>query len=381
MDYLEPEKWVIGSLLIDPQNIDQLRNLISAGDFFNPIHSKIFSVIEEISDREDMPLDLSTIYSCLKETAGDELKIAKLLEQDIPTDVNLKYWAKLVRKQSLERKLKERMAEEGDIPLNEIEEIIYDLKNLNIDTPLYRAIDKIPPMPEGIQIKTGFTDIDKNLRFGPGNLMVIAGKTGMGKTSLGLGIIHHICKEKPIGVITVEMTGEEVRERVSNSFGILPDNIWVADPPALSTLELKHIYKSMQAEQNIEVILIDYLQLMREREDFRSRHLEISHIIRKIKEIAKELQIATIVVSSLGRGIDHRGEGSLPSLSDLKESGDIEFAADSVLFIHQPQKGDDDYRGENVRLIIIAKNRWGFIGKLKLFWIGEQTKFGNFQEG
>jgi replicative DNA helicase len=377
----EAEKWVIGGLLLNPENIDRVRRFVLAGDFINPDHSKIFTVIEEISDREDIPLDLSIIYSALKEE-DRVVEIAKYLEQDIPSDVALEYWCKVVKKQSLERRLKE-LTNREDIDLGEVEAIIHDLGTIGKDAPLYRPISKIPTLSEEpkSQIKTGFADLDRNLKFGPGNLMVIAGRTGEGKSSLGLEILHCVSKEKSVGVISVEMTGQEVRERVYNSFSDLPENFLVADPPALSTSDLKHICKAMRDEHGVELILIDYLQLIREREDFRTRHLEVSHIIRRIKELAKELQIAIITISQLSRSIEYRGNGSLPSLSDLKESGDIEYACDSILFIHQPQRGDEDYRGETVKLLILAKNRWGKKGKIKVYWDEDKTKFGNFQEG
>ena len=269
-----------------------------------------------------------------------------------------------------------------------MEAIIHDLEGLGKDTPLYRPLDKIPPFlekPESL-IKTGFIDLDHLLKFGLSDLMIIAGKTGEGKTSLGLGILYHISKEKPVGVVSIEMAGERVRARIENSFGDLPKNFFVSDSSELSTLELKQICKGMKNEERVEVILIDYLQLMYEREDFRSRHLEISHIIRRIKGIAKELQIAMIVISELSRNIDYRVMGSYPTLSDLKESGDIEFASDEILFIHQPQppkegKKDDDYKGGNVKLLILAKNRWGRKGKVSVYWDDLKTKFGNYQEG
>lgn len=379
MNHLEAERWVIGSLLINPENIERVRRWVSREDFFDFSHSKIFAVIEEINDRDDIPLDLSTIYSFLKD---DQIEIAKFLEQETPTDETLAYWARMVKKQSLERKLRES-ADKEDIDLGNMEAIIHGLEGLGKDTPLYRPIIKIPSLLEqpGILIKTGFVDLDLLLKFGPGHLMVIAGRTGEGKTSLGLGILHYISREKPVGVVSIEMTGEEVRGRIENSFGGLPKNFFISDPSALSTLELKQTCKAMKNENGVELILIDYLQLLREREDFRSRHLEVSHIIRRIKEIGKELEIAMIVVSQLSRSIDHRGEGSYPTLSDLKESGDIEFAADEILFIHQPVKGNEDYRGENVKFLILAKNRWGRMGKVSVYWDGSKTKFGNYQKG
>ena len=137
----------------------------------------------------------------------------------------------------------------------------------------------------------------------------------------------------------------------------------------------------MKEEQGVKVVLLDYLQLMRERQDYRNRHLEISHIIRRIKETAKELRIVAIVISQVSRGIDARGRGSLPSLGDLKESGDIEYASDTVLFIHQPEKGDEGFKGENVKILFLAKNRYGKTGKVKVYWNDTQTKFGNFYLG
>ena len=104
MNHLEAERWVIGSLLIDPENIERIRGKVSPEDFLDSSHSKIFAVIEEIHDREDIPLDLTTIYSFLKETEGEEFEIAQYLERDIPTDATLEYWAKVVRRQSLQRK-------------------------------------------------------------------------------------------------------------------------------------------------------------------------------------------------------------------------------------------------------------------------------------
>ncbi len=198
MNHLEAERWVIGSLLNNPENIERVRWL-SAEDFIDPSHSKIFSVIEEINDRDDIPLDLTTIYASLKE---EEIEIAKFLEQDTPTDKTLNYWARMVKKQSLERKLRES-ADKEDIDLGNMEAIIHDLEGLGKDTPLYRPLDKIPPLLENPEfiIKTGFVDLDQFLKFGPGHLMVIAGRTGEGKTSLGLGILHHINREKPVGVI------------------------------------------------------------------------------------------------------------------------------------------------------------------------------------
>lgn len=211
--------------------------------------------------------------------------------------------------------------------------------------------------------------------------MVIAGRTGLGKTSLGVQMIDFISYGIPTGIISLEMQGEEVRDRMENSFSTFSKNIFISDPASCSSSDFKGICKALKEEQGVKIVLLDYLQLMRERQDYRNRHLEISHIIRRIKETAKELRIAVIVISQVSRGIDSRGRGSIPSLGDLKESGDIEYASDTVLFIHQPEKGDEDFHGENVKILFLAKNRYGRTGKVKVYWNGEKTKFGELYPG
>jgi len=384
VNHVEAEKWVIGGLLINPENIDRVKGKLSVEDFSDPTLSKTFATLEEIHHREDVPLERLTIYTILKESLKpDEFEIVQYVGDDIPTDATLEYWTKVVRKQSLERTLREYTDEEDPDPVK-IEAVTRELVNLGKNEILYRPIKEVPPISKNreSEIKTGLIDLDRNQKFSPGDVIVIAGRTGEGKTALGTGILYKMSKERMVGMISLEMTAEEVRTRLESSFGDLPDNFFIADPYALTTLDLKTICKAMREEQGVDVILIDYLQLMREREDFRSRHLEVSHIIRRIKEIAKELKIAFIVICQLSRSIDYRGKGSLPSLSDLKESGDVEYAADVVLFIHAPdQEDDEDFVNENVKLLIIAKNRWGPKGKIKIYWDGPRTRFGNYQKG
>lgn len=370
----EPGEWVIGAILNNGENFERAKRFqLSAEDFQNPSHKKIFAALQKLNF-DGIPIDLTTIYSLLKE---EDIRLARYLMDDIPTDRTFEYWAKMVKKQSLEMKLKE-LVDKEEIDTGKVEAIAYELNNLGKDNPLYRPIKQVASEDSTPLIKIGFRDLDANLKFAAGRLVVVSGKTGEGKTSFGLQALYHISKTKPAGVVSVEMTAHEVKERIINSFGTLPDNFFIADPPALSTLDLKHICKTMKAESGVEVVMVDYLQLMREREDFRSRHLEVSHVIRRIKEFAKELKIGFIVISTLSRGADHRTE---PSLSDLKESGDIEYAADSILFIHKPEKEDDEDIGKNVKLFIIAKNRWGKTGDDKVFWDGPRTRFRDYRKG
>ena len=150
----------------------------------------------------------------------------------------------------------------------------------------------------------------------------------------------------------------------------------VEAPGAISTLKMKHILKTMK-DKGACVVMIDFLQLMKETDRFATRHLEVSHIVRCLKDFNKEFQIPMIVVSIVSRG----PEGARPTLNLLKESGDLEYAADLVVFIHEPQEGDGDYKGKNVKLFILAKNLWGPCGDIPVIWEGSKTRFSDYQEG
>jgi replicative DNA helicase len=231
---------------------------------------------------------------------------------------------------------------------------------VNQTAPLYRPISEVSDLKDDptTLIKTGLPDVDRWLKFRPGHVLVVGGWKGEGKTSFGLGALHYMRQEYPVGVITLEMTAEEVRARIKQSFGgLVPqENFFIADPSSLSTAGLNHLCKRYKERDGVRLVMVDYLQLMRETSKFQTRHLEVSHIIRRMKEIAKSLEIGIIVISTLNRSAD---EHSRPSSSQLKESGDIEYAADSILFIYSPQKGEDDFVSENVKTIILDKNRFG----------------------
>jgi replicative DNA helicase len=377
VNHTESERNLIGGLIGGPENFDKVRGKISSDDFEEKIYAKAYGVFEEIDTTEGMPLDWSTLKSGLSEgLTPDELQILfRTIENDIGANESLPFWAKMVRRGRIEREIKKAVID--GIEVDHLDSLLNELFSLDRSEILYRPIRQISSARvQGPFFKTGFSDLDSVLRFGLGHVMIIAGRTTLGKTSLGFQMIDYISVERPTGIISLEMSAEESRDRIENSFNTLPQNLFISDPSSCSSSDFKGICKALKEEQGVEVVLLDYLQLMRERQDYRNRHLEISHIIRRIKETAKELRIGVIVISQISRGIDARGRGSLPSLGDLKESGDIEYASDTVLFLHQPEGRDQDFSGEDVKLILIAKNRWGRIGKVKLYWNGEKTKFG-----
>jgi len=377
MNHFEAETFLIGGIIAMPEYFEKVRGRASSCDFSDQIFAKTFGIFEEIDSTEGLFLDWSTLKSALTEgLKPDELQILlKTIENDIGANESLPYWAKMVRRGRIEREIKKAVID--GIEPDHLDSLLNELSSLDRSESLYRPVSKIPSAKiQGPFFKVGFSDLDSVLRFGPGHLMVIAGKTTLGKTSLGVQMIDYISVERPTGIISLEMSGEELRDRIENSFNTLSEKLFISDPSSCSSSDFKGICKALKEEQGVEVILLDFLQLMRERQDYRNRHLEISHIIRRIKETAKELKIGIIVISQISRGIDARGRGSLPGLGDLKESGDIEYASDTVLFLHQPEKGDEGFQGEDVKLILIAKNRWGRIGKVKVYWDGPKTKFG-----
>lgn len=376
MKNTEAGEWVLGGILNNgDENFDRAKRILSAKDFLHPIHRQIFSAMEKLRE-ESIPIDVSTVYSLLKEQSKEEgVELAKYLRDDVPTDKILDYWVREVKKQSLQVQIKEAVAAE-DMDGVKLDVLVYELNHLRGGGFHYRALSEVPPRERVPIIPCGFGILDDNLPLAKGRVTVFAGKPGMGKTALGHQILFNVAKENcPVACVSMEMGEDDVSDRVLNSFGERPSNFFILDPPTISTSELKHICKTLNTEKGVQIFMLDFLQLMHELKEgkgkeFATRHLEVSFIIRRIKAIARELGVAFIVISSLRRGSD----GEEPSLSHLKESGDIEFAADGVLFIHQPGKSKAEEK-----LFIVAKNRYGETGDFPVRWSGRRTRF--FEEG
>jgi len=286
---------------------------------------------------------------------------------------------KRVKENSLRRQIMSEANKGNEMDGKKIEGFAYQLNGLNHLAPTCQFFEDIPPMDEDSSpiIKTGFKALDKHFQLRAPRMIIVSGATGEGKTSFLLQSAYHISQERMVGVITIERTAQEIQERVIESFGIAPPpkSFLVESPQATSTLKMKHILRNMK-NKGAEVVMIDYLQLMKETDRFATRHLEVSHIVRCLKDFNKEFNLPMIVVSTINRANDR----VRPTLSSLKESGDLEFAADLVLFIHEPQKKDDDYIGENVKLFILAKNLWGPKGDIPVIWESKKYRFRDYRE-
>lgn len=371
----EAEEWILACMFDDNDCLYRAMDYLSRDDFSDSVHRRIFDTCVDLR-KENVPIDLSTIAQRLDPS---ERKLSYYIKDHYPTTETFEYWLKYVKRFTLEQQLRKEM-EEPDIDLERVDFIISEIMRVNQVTPLYYPISEIEHMRDdpATLVKTGLSDVDKFLVFRSKNILVIAGRKGEGKTSFGLGVLHYMSQEYPVAVISLEMTKEEIEARVRQGFGSVPQkNFFVAEPSSLSTHKLYHLCKRLRDREGVKLFMIDFLQLMRETSKFQSRHLEISHIIRRVKEIAKELDVGMIVVSTLARGSD---DTARPGLSMLKESGDIEYAADSILFIWSPPEDDkENFVSENVKVIIIDRQRHGVSYKdINVSWIDKLTRFATY---
>ncbi len=366
------ESLVIGALLIHPEDIPETSEIISGKDFKLHTFQFAFNTLLEMRAK-GLDIEISAIYCEMGSAPG----LAAILAQSMDDAVfPPAHYARLLRKRNLEEEIKESVAERDfDIAKEKIKQI----EGLGKPSQLYNISDMIEKgvSCSGEIFQTGFTDIDKIVHFRPTNVMVIAGRPSVGKSSFGLTALSFMAKSFPVGLVSFEMPVEGVAERLTENFDTsylneINDNFITSCPVAFNLAEIRKSIQNMMRRAPIRVLMIDYLQLMEEPREFRSRHLEVSHIIRQMPVIAKEFNLAIMVISSLSRGTDH-SENSRPVQSSLKESGDIEYAADSVIFIHHPKK-------EKLVEAIVAKNRYkpGKLGIIKLVWLEDRVMFGNY---
>ena len=371
----EAEEWVLACMFDDNNCLYRALDFLNKDDFSNNDHRTIFETCVALK-ADGIPVDLSTVCQRL---TGQQRKLSYFIKDHYPTTETFEHWLRYVKRFSLEQRLRKEI-EEPDISLERVDSIVSEIMLINQTKPLYLPISQIEDLKEdpATLIGTGLIDVDRFLVFRPKNVLVIAGRKGEGKTSFGLGMLHFMSQKYPVAVISLEMTAEEIKARVCQAFPlILKKNFFVADPPTLSTNGLFHLCKRLRDREGVKLFMLDYLQLMRETSKFQSRHLEVSHMIRRIKEIAKELDVGIAIISTLARGTD---DTARPTLSMLKESGDIEYAADSILFIWSPSEDDkENFVSENVKVIIIDRQRHGVSYKdINVFWIDKLTRFANY---
>lgn len=428
----EAEQSVIGSMLMDKDAITVAMEILSGEDFYQAAYGVVFDSIVELYN-ESKPVDLVTLQERLKEKDVppeiSSMEFARDLLTAVPTSANVKYYADIVAEKAVLRKLI-RVTDEiqetcylGKEPLEAVldstEKSVFEVvqkRNTGDYVPIKQvvlnALDKIEKASKSkgtvTGIPTGFIDLDYKMSgLQPSDLILVAARPSMGKTAFVLNIAQHVAfkVDKATAIFSLEMSKEQLVNRLFSlesqvdsqalRTGNLKDEEWekliegagtigksrliIDDTPGISISELRSKCRKYKLEFDLQLVIIDYLQLMSGRAGGRSesRQQEISEISRSLKGLAREISVPVIALSQLSRAVEQRPEHR-PMLSDLRESGAIEQDADVVMFIYRDDYYNKDTEHPNMAEIIIAKQRNGPIGTVNLTWLPNYTKFANY---
>ena len=431
---IEAEQSVVGAILMDRDAITVAAEIICGDDFYQKAYGVIFDSVVELFN-EGKPVDLITLQNRLREKAVPEeissLEFVRDLVTAVPTSANVKYYAEIVsEKATLRRliKMNEAIADEcyqGQEPLEAIlertEKQVFELvqnrggngEYVPIKQVVLNALEKIEKASKSkgtvTGIPTGFIDLDyKTSGLQPSDLILVAARPSMGKTAFVLNIAQHVAfkQNRTVAIFSLEMSKEQLVNRLFSlesyvdaqllRTGNLKDSDWekliegagtigrsnliIDDTPGISISEMRSKCRKYKMEHNLDLIIIDYLQLMSGSVGGRneSRQQEISDISRSLKALARELSVPVIALSQLSRAVEQRPDHR-PMLSDLRESGAIEQDADVVMFLYREGYYNRDLSEAEQRVaeVIIAKQRNGPIGTVNLLWIPELTKFSD----
>jgi replicative DNA helicase len=431
---LEAEESVLGGILLENTAIDRAIETLSADDFYREAHRKIFRGMIELSERGE-PTDLITLSEVLRargelQDVGGLTYLAELAER-VPTAANILQYARIVKEKAILRGLigtateiatrGYEATEDVDVLLDIAEQRIFAISEGRIRPAFYRmgevlvetfkTVERLHQQKQMVTgVATGFDDFDRlTAGLQPAELIIIAGRPGMGKTALALNIAQNAALSAAahgVAIFSLEMAKEQLvlrmlcgQARVDSSkvrAGFLSERdferlaiaaqqlgdapVYIDDSPGLSALELRAKARRLKRDPNVRLglVIVDYLQLMRGMGATDSREQEISQISRSLKGLAKELGIPVIALSQLNRQVEQRGDRR-PVLADLRESGAIEQDADVVAFVYR----DEAYHPENEETrglaeVIIAKQRNGPIGSVRMTYRSEYTRFENY---
>ena len=434
---LEAEKCVLGAILINNHAFNQAAEVIDAEDFFRDAHRRIFEKMVALTDRSE-PVDLVTLKDELVRTneleeVGGPAYISALTD-GVPRSANVEYYAKIVKEKSTLRRLIQSATEvlgraydaeeDADELLDQAERSIFQIAEHRLRAgfvSLSELVDSGYQLIEQLQqhkglvtgVPSGFTDLDEMTSgFQKSDLVIVAARPSMGKTSFVLNVALNaaLAAGKTVGVFSLEMAkeqlflrmltsearvdahrfrggflGERDYARLVDAFGKLHDaKVFIDDSPGVGILEMRAKSRRLKLEHGLDMIVIDYLQLMQGRGRFENRQQELAAISRALKILAKELDVPILALSQLSRAPEARGDHR-PQLSDLRESGALEQDADVVLFIFREemygQEGERKPEIEGVAEIIVGKQRNGPTGTVRLAFLKQYTRFENLAAG
>ncbi len=427
---LESEQCVIGSIIVEEQTLVPVAEILDREDFYIDAHKVIYDSMIELGN-ERKPIDMITLTNRLKEKGyldqvGGVTYLTSITNM-IPTTSNVKVYAEIVKKNSTLRKLIKasndiismgyEASDSLDDILNVAEKKIFDISQDRMSQdfkPISEVLTSVTAMIEEVYSKgsditgldTGFIDLNKKLGgFHKSDLILIAARPGMGKTAFALNLVANaaIRSKSSVAVFSLEMSKEQLVQRLLSSQsnvalnniskGKIADDEWkkltdamtvlssshifIDDTPGIKVSEIRSKCRKLKMEEGLDMIMIDYLQLMEADGRADNRQQEVSKISRSLKILAKEMNCPVIALSQLSRNTES-GKDHMPKLSDLRDSGAIEQDADIVMFIYR-----DEYytkmetKKKDLAEIIIAKNRHGEISNIELVWIGKIQKFSN----
>lgn len=432
---LDLEEAVLGALMLEKNALNAVVEFLKPEHFYSEQHKEIYTAIIDLFKSSD-PVDMRTVVNQLRKTGKIELiggayYIAELTSK-VSSAANIEYHARVIMEMAIKRELIQVASEihhnayedTTDVfeLLDKTEQSIFQISDSNLRKNydnmrnlMTRAIHELQLLKDhkdGLTgVPSGFTGLDRMTSgWQRSDLVIIAARPGMGKTAFVVSALRNAAVEFkiPVAIFSLEMASIQLVNRMISAEaelegekikrGTLADHEWaqlvhktnklssapifIDDTPALSVLELRAKCRRLKAEHNIQIIVVDYLQLMRG-DQGGNREQEIASISRALKGIAKELNVPVLALSQLSRGVETRGGDKRPQLSDLRESGSIEQDADIVMFLYRPEyyKITVDEEGmptQGMGEVIIAKHRNGSVGSVKLKFIGKYTKFADF---
>lgn len=433
---VEAEQAVLGGIMLDPKAFDKIEDKISEQDFYLKQHQLLFKAMLTLA-KDNQPFDVVTMCDVLNKQSILNNGVSEIylfeLARNTPSAANIEAYAKIVRERAISRELLAAIneisslvldVENGSIEeiLNEAESKIFKITQrtsrgsapTQINTYLSKAAERLDSLSQSqeksmLGTPSGFTALDEViLGLQKGDFFIIAGRPSMGKTAFALNVVENVTvqKQKPVLIFSMEMSGEQLALRLLSSFtdvdhnkfrsGNLTDQEWrviseaisqlsqlplfIDDTPSLTPSELRARARRLAREQGgLELIVVDYLQLMHIVGSKENQTAEISEISRSLKSLARELNIPVIALSQLNRSLEQRTD-KRPIMADIRQSGGIEQDADVITFIYRDEVYNANTPDKGLAEIIIAKHRNGAIGKVRMGFDGKHTRFINFAE-
>ncbi|MFA5933715.1 MAG: replicative DNA helicase [Candidatus Paceibacterota bacterium] len=426
---LDSEKAVLGSIMLRPGAVYEIADVLTPESFYADKHAMIYQSMLDLSNKNE-PIDLISLSTKLKEkkildNVGGTSYLTEI-SQTVPSSANIRHYAEIVYKKYTLRKLIEaadRVVElgfnEGDTHIDEILDEagkkIYDVTSnqsksqrfVHIKETLPEAWERLEKLHENKGelrgISTGFRDLDAMLSgFQESDLIILAARPSVGKTTLALDIARHAAVRHniPVGIFSLEMSIQQLVDRMlaaesrvnawnlrtgklsaDSEFSKLRESldkfskapIFIYDKSATNIIQMRTIIRRLKAENGLGLVIVDYLQLMSTSKNYDSMVNQVTEISRSLKGLAKEFNVPVLALSQLSRAVEARG--GKPRLSDLRDSGSIEQDADVVMFIHREDKGKEESEQTNIAEILIEKHRNGPVGRVELYFDKDKSTF------